>query len=91
MLCRKLPENLVNRPKTGFNPPLDDKVSCLGKHRIKEILNESLIYKYLSHNCIDMIINQHFDGRQNNTFKIWQLLYFSFWLSENQKSGRPAV
>jgi asparagine synthase (glutamine-hydrolysing) len=88
MLIHKLPINLVNRPKTGFNPPLDEKIANLGKDVITKILNESTIFDYLSDREAYKIINQHFEGRQNNTFKIWQLIYFSLWLNENITSNK---
>jgi len=30
------------------------------------------------------IVDQHFDGLFNNTYRIWQLLYFRYWLEALQ-------
>jgi asparagine synthase (glutamine-hydrolysing) len=72
----------VSRPKTGFNPPMDNMVDALGPEAILGELN------YLSNlfdmDFIDKIVRDHFAGRQNNTFKLWQLLYFSRWVRCNK-------
>lgn len=80
----RLGKELINRPKQGFNPPLDQKIKILGRDRINsEIKSGPLI------GCIDIkmainIVDQHFDGLFNNTYRIWQLLYFSYWLEALQ-------
>jgi len=28
------------------------------------------------------LVKQHFAGQANNTYRLWQLLYFSMWLEE---------
>ena len=75
-----LPTKLVKRPKTGFNPPLDQKINTLGKNLILSLIEESGTYEYLSDSQIKRIVDDHFSNFSNNTYKIWQLLYFSFWL-----------
>jgi asparagine synthase (glutamine-hydrolysing) len=81
LLNSLLPKKLVDRPKTGFNPPLDGLINSLGP---KVIMNEleglSIIFDLKP---IENIVNVHFQGTVNNTYKIWQLLYFSRWLSTN--------
>ncbi|MDC0090001.1 asparagine synthase (glutamine-hydrolyzing) [Gammaproteobacteria bacterium] len=81
LLNSLLPKKLVDRPKTGFNPPLDGLINSLGP---KVIMNEleglSIIFDLKP---IENIVNAHFQGTVNNTYKIWQLLYFSRWLSTN--------
>lgn len=82
-LGKFLPANLVNRKKTGFNPPLDNKIMCIGDKKILEILQNGLISDYLNFEQINKVIDRHFRGEENNTYKIWQLLYFHFWLESN--------
>lgn len=81
LLNSLLPKKLVDRPKTGFNPPLDGLINSLGP---KIIMNEleglSIIFDLKP---IENIVNAHFQGTVNNTYKIWQLLYFSRWFSTN--------
>ena len=81
LLYSLLPKKLVNRPKTGFNPPLDGLINSLGPKTImSELEGLSKIFDLKS---IENIVNAHFDRSVNNTYKIWQLLYFSRWLRTN--------
>ena len=81
LLHSLLPKKLINRPKTGFNPPLDGLINSLGPLTImNELEGLSIIFDLKP---IENIVNAHFQGTMNNTYKIWQLLYFSRWLSNN--------
>lgn len=78
---RRLPRELVHRPKVGFNPPLDEKIASLGEARIRRSLREGASSSLLNPRAVDSIVSEHFEGRANNTYKLWQLLYFDFWLA----------
>lgn len=83
LLHTLLPKKLTNRPKTGFNPPLDGLIQSLGP---SVILNElKNLHKEFELKPIEDIVNAHFLGTENNTYKIWQLLYFSRWLKTNSQ------
>lgn len=84
LLSSLLPRVLVNRRKTGFNPPLDSKVKTLGEARILKVFRSGLIGSLLNLPAVEDIVSRHFDGTENNSYKIWQLLYLSFWLDEHQ-------
>lgn len=84
LLRSLLSKELVNRPKAGFNPPLDGFVNAL---------NESFVMDELKHlsNIFDLkilekIVSAHYSGSINNTYKIWQLLYFSMWYQHNAQT-----
>lgn len=78
ILGRCLPKNLVKRPKTGFNPPLEVLISKLGKDFLcRELLN---IGGVVSPTFATELVESHFLGYENNAYKIWQLLYFKYWL-----------
>jgi asparagine synthase (glutamine-hydrolysing) len=78
MLSKCLPSKFVDRPKTGFNPPLDGIIQKLGPERIREELRHT--GKFIATKVVVQVVEDHFKGRKNNTYKIWQLLYFSRWL-----------
>lgn len=80
ILDKYLPSKLVNRPKTGFNPPLDDKIRNLGENKILERLKSGVLSQYFNIQVVDKIVHDHFAGKENNTFKIWQLLFLHAWL-----------
>jgi asparagine synthase (glutamine-hydrolysing) len=81
LLYSLLPKRLIDRPKTGFNPPLDGLIKSLGSEVIlSELENLSKVFGLKS---LEDIVEAHFIGTANNTYKIWQLLYFSRWLKNN--------
>lgn len=81
ILSNCIPNRLVERPKTGFNPPLDALINKLGKDRLSSELGE--FSRFVSSDFAIKLVEEHFAGTENNAYKIWQLLYFKFWL-ENQ-------
>ncbi|MCE7661684.1 asparagine synthase (glutamine-hydrolyzing) [Vibrio fluvialis] len=83
ILLNCIPNRLVERPKTGFNPPLDALINKLGKDRLSSELGE--INRFVSSDFSIKLVEEHFSGIENNAYKIWQLLYFKFWL-ENQSN-----
>lgn len=84
LLLSLLPRALVHRRKTGFNPPLDAKINTLGEARILKILRSGFMASMLNLPAAEAIVRRHFANMENNSYKIWQLLYLSFWLDEHQ-------
>lgn len=83
VLKKRLPKTLVQRPKTGFNPPLDDKIQGLGRDTLNKIFKGTSFGKYFNSAEANRLVDEHFDQKKNNTYKIWALLFFSQWLSLN--------
>ena len=83
VLSNCIPKRLIERPKTGFNPPLDALINKLGKDRLSSELGK--LSRFFSSDFATKLVENHFDGIENNSYKIWQLLYFKFWL-ENQSN-----
>jgi asparagine synthase (glutamine-hydrolysing) len=84
LLLTLLPRALVHRRKTGFNPPLDAKINMIGEVRILEIFRSGLMASVLNLPAAETIVRRHFANMENNSYKIWQLLYLSFWLDEHK-------
>ncbi|WP_017906420.1 asparagine synthase C-terminal domain-containing protein, partial [Pseudomonas asplenii] len=81
LLKKLLSAELVDRPKTGFNPPLDGIIRKLGADRLLAELDR--VHQYIAREEVENIIRRHFSGAVNNTYKLWQLLYFERWLKLN--------
>lgn len=81
LLKSLLPAALVDRPKTGFNPPLDAVIRRIGSARLFSEFER--IYQYLEREEVEKMVKNHFSGAINNTYKLWQLLYFERWLKLN--------
>ena len=77
-----LPKNYIYRKKQGFNPPLKEKITSLGEKELTKIFEKGSIYKYFSSKAIKTFIKEHFSKEKDNSLKLWQLLYFNFWLEE---------
>jgi len=82
-LSEKLSGGLLNRPKTGFNPPLDKMIASLGKVNVLNILESGRLSTVLDIKAVQEIVEIHFSRRENNTYKIWQLIYLHYWIEEN--------
>ena len=78
LLKSLLPSALVDRPKTGFNPPLDGIIRGIGSARL--LAEFERIYAYVQRNEVEKLVSDHFSGSVNNTYKLWQVLYFERWL-----------
>jgi asparagine synthase (glutamine-hydrolysing) len=79
-LHNQMPASLINRPKVAFNPPLDGRINLLGRDICLELVSEGKISNYLDTCPARSWVNDHFDGRANHSYRIWQLIYFNFWL-----------
>lgn len=85
ILSKYLPKELIYRRKSGFHPPLDDKINLLGKDYILEIFNNDDLGKFVNLSIVKEIVISHFKGIENNTFKIYRLLFLNFWIKKNIK------
>lgn len=79
LLYRFLPKKLVNRKKTGFNPPLDQLLLSIQPQRLLSLLNKNLS-GILNMSMINIMIKEHFSGKKNRTYQLLQLLYLAKWL-----------
>jgi asparagine synthase (glutamine-hydrolysing) len=79
-LTRWLPRRLIDRRKVGFNPPLDQRIRKLGPSLLHSVLHEGPLQGRLDQQLIDRLVQDHFSGKTNNTFRLWQLAYLSMWI-----------
>ena len=80
---------LMERPKQGFNPPLDRKIDILGRDLFLGELLNGAASSILSKDAMRGIVNRHFSGEVNETYRLWQLLYLNYWL-EGLKNFRAS-
>ncbi|MHA8101081.1 asparagine synthase (glutamine-hydrolyzing) [Aquirufa nivalisilvae] len=86
ILKEKLSLGLFSRPKEGFNPDLENLVSTIGTERISLLLNSDKLLTYIKKEFVDNLINEHINGVKNHSYRIYQLLYFKYWLDFNDFS-----
>lgn len=81
----RLPQNLIDRPKQGFNPPLDHRIAALGADRIMESVRDAALFDHVDEAMVTGLVRSHFEGRSNETYRLWQLTYFALWLRQRQE------
>lgn len=80
----KLPRQLVDRRKVGFNPPLDGRIRRLGRERCADLIGGSALAWALDTRPALGWVEEHFRGERNHTYRIWQLIYLGMWLDEHR-------
>jgi asparagine synthase (glutamine-hydrolysing) len=78
----RLSPSLIDRPKVGFNPPLDSKIAALGPDVILRELAAGPARQSLDIDFVRSLVTSHFKGRSNQSYRLWQILYFNYWLDE---------
>ena len=66
--------------KQGFNPPLDRIIAQFDRFALEEMILTPAFKNYLNRAPLDQILDDHFSGKINNTYKIWQLIFAAHWL-----------
>ncbi|MBB3107746.1 asparagine synthase (glutamine-hydrolyzing) [Psychrobacter luti] len=89
ILGRYIPEELFLRKKQGFGIPLNDWLREDLKYLIDQYLGEELIKKYsiFDYGYISKLL-EAFYAKKNDDNKVWVLLIFQMWFSENIDSNK---
>jgi len=77
---KKIPSSFMRRKKEGFNPPLTNLVSSKTIQEYESYFELSGMFEYLQRDQVHEILLLHYSGYEDNTYKIWQLVFFSAWL-----------
>lgn len=85
LLKANYPKHIIYRKKAGFNPPLDNLIRGLGVQKIDNVLQNNGFYEIFNQEFIGYMLSKHFNRKENNTYKIFQLLYLSYWIKNNKK------
>jgi len=81
VLYKHLPKKLFDRPKQGFDLPLNEWFRkelkpMLQQHLSKERLRR---YGFINVEFVHAIMDAHFSGRYNYYYMLWTLLSFDLW------------
>ncbi len=80
-MAKKLPMNIINRPKKGFGVPISGwfkkelKPLLLDEFSPDKIRREGLF----NSSVVERILGEHFAGKKDNRKEIWTLLMFQMW------------
>ena len=81
-LNNKIPKYLIERKKGGFHPPIDALIRKIGKERTSQVFIKNGIDDLVDKIFTDTLLNEHYSNKKNHTYRIFQLLYLSFWYRE---------
>lgn len=76
-----IPKELMDRPKKGFNIPLESWLGNELKDLVKEYLCEASLKAHglFNNDEVKKLLNDFFNGRTEMYFKVWYLLMFQMW------------
>lgn len=84
LLYRRVPRNLIERPKMGFGVPLGEWLRGPLKEWAAHLLDDSRLKQagYLNAAEIKKSWEEHLSGRRNWQYHIWDILMFEAWRDE---------
>ncbi len=81
ILCRYLPNNLVDRPKQGFGVPIFSWLKESTKDLYSEYLNEARIRRegVFDAKYVGALLKRYSEGKDTDPCKLWHLFCFQLW------------
>jgi len=76
-----IPKEIMERPKMGFNIPIESWLGNELKDMVHQYLSEANLNRHglFDNTEIQKLLNDFFKGRTEKYFKIWYLLMFQMW------------
>lgn len=80
-----IPQKIMDRPKSGFGIPIRAWIDVSLKEMVRDLLSKERLKQQGIFNVevVDQIIENHYKGRVNNEYLIWDLLMFQLWQMKN--------
>jgi len=81
MMKGKLPDDIIQRSKKGFNMPVAYWISGDLKNLMMDMFSESFINRQnlFDFHYIQQLTEEHFQHRKDNRKLLWTLLMFQLW------------
>lgn len=88
-----LPRRIVHRKKEGFQAPMADWFRSELRPFVNDVLCDENLrsLEFLNRTYVEQIKRRHFDGVENNAFKLWGLMNLVAWHGRVLKGSRAAV
>lgn len=86
-----LPEEIVNRPKKGFNVPMPRWLKEGLKPVVDHYLSTQTVSKqgYFNPDTVQHLVNTHMNGNADYSRNIWALLMFNVWVEKTSFEREP--
>ena len=81
-IATKLPRSLIGGRKIGFNPPLASYIDVVGFKRVLSTIG-SVDNSPINFDFAEKLAIEHFSGLRDNSYRLWQLIYFSMYFSRS--------
>ncbi len=84
MAEKYLPHEIIYRPKSSFGAPIRSWISSDLRPMVDELLSRSNIQKrgFFQYQYIEKLINDDRSGKEDNAYRIYQLLTLELWCRE---------
>lgn len=84
ILQKHIPEQLFERPKQGFNIPLDEWLRTDLKDWAHDLLDETALkqHAFMNHKQIKTMWNAHLNGKGNHAQNLWAVIMFQSWYKQ---------
>ena len=81
LMRRKIPDDIIDRPKKGFGIPLSHWLRNDLKPLCNELLSEQSLakHKLFNYPFIEQLKDEHFSIKRNNRKLLWTLMMFQMW------------
>jgi asparagine synthase (glutamine-hydrolysing) len=78
---RRLPREIVHRPKEGFSAPLKQWLTGSGRELMEDLLDERVLAgeRVFRPEAIRRLKEEHVRGRRNHAHLLWSLMVFQGW------------
>ena len=85
LLYRRVPKKIIERPKRGFNVPLDSWLRNELKDWAQDLLDPIRLKRsgYLEADRVQAIWSEHVSGRRSWGAHLWDILMFESWREKN--------
>ena len=79
-----LPEEIINRPKKGFNVPMPRWLKDGLKPAVNHYLSSEVVNKqgYFNAHTVRHLVDSHMSGKADYSRNIWALLMFNLWVEK---------
>jgi asparagine synthase (glutamine-hydrolysing) len=85
-----LPDEIINRPKKGFNMPVAYWLTSDLRELTLDMLSESRLkgQGFFNYTYVKYLLDEHFARRQDHRKELWTLLIFQLWYDKYMKAER---
>jgi asparagine synthase (glutamine-hydrolysing) len=85
ILCKHVPESLIDRPKAGFALPVDIWLRDSLRDWAEDLLSPSTLKDTFDPAPIRQLWSDHLSGRKDHKEALWTILMFEAWRRETGK------